>query len=262
MDLSQVSRTAILLLICRAIEAEKNKSVFNDPMAVLCLERLMSIASEEDKRWIIRKKRMYEGMHARDAKAGAQRGKAFDNAANRFIADNPKCTVINLACGFDTRFWRIENEKCRYIELDLPGVIQLKKEILKDHLGYEVIGGSVMDTSWIDKVTVNGNTGFLLLAEGLFPWIPPQDVARLLKEIGERFHRSQLVLDTVPEKYTKGIWKKLIRLHARIEWGLDVSWVFGIKNPQDIEAYGNGLKVIGVEKGSAGPIITVSINAA
>jgi O-methyltransferase involved in polyketide biosynthesis len=262
MDLSQVSRTAILLLICRAIEAEKNKSEFNDPMAVLCLERLLSIASEEDKRWIIRKKRMYEGFHERDAKAGVRRVKAYDNAANRFIADNPKCTVINLACGFDTRFWRIENEKCNYIELDLPEVIQLKKDILKDHLGYEMMGGSVLDTSWIDKVTINENTGFLLLAEGLFPWIPQPDAARLFKEIGERFYRSQLVLDIVPEKYTKGIWKFFVRLHSKIEWGLDVSWVFGFKNPQDIEAYGNGLKVIGVEKGSAGPIITVSINAA
>jgi O-methyltransferase involved in polyketide biosynthesis len=262
MDLSQVSRTAILLLICRAIEAEKHKSEFNDPMAVLCLERLMSIASEEDKRWIISKKRMYEGFHARDAKAGVRRVKAFDNAANRFIADNPKCTVINLACGYDTRFWRIENEKCRYIELDLPEVITLKGEILRDHLGYELIGCSVLDTSWIDKVTINGNTGFLLLAEGLFPWIPQQDATRLFKEIGERFYRSQFVLDMVPEKYTKGIWKKLIRLHSKIDFGLDVSWVFGIKDPHDIEAYGNGLKVIGEEKGSAGPIITVSINAA
>ena len=262
MDLSQVSRTAILLLICRAIEAEKHKSEFNDPMAVLCLERLMSIASEEEKRWIIKRKRFYEGIQARDAKAGVRRVKAFDNATNRFIADNPKCTVINLACGFDTRFWRIENEKCNYIELDLPGVIKLKKEILKDHLGYEVIGTSVLDTSWIDKVTINGNTGFLLIAEGLFPWIPQQDATRLFKEIGERFYRSQLVLDMVHERYTKGIWKKLIRLHSRIDWGLDVSWVFGIKDPHDIEAYGNGLKVIGVEKGSAGPIITVSINAA
>ena len=129
-------------------------------------------------------------------------------------------------------------------------------------LGYEVIGTSVLDTSWIDKVTINGNTGFLLLAEGLFPWIPQQDATRLFKEIGERFYRSQFVLDMVPEKYTKGIWKKLIRLHSKIDFGLDVSWVFGIKDPHDIEAYGNGLKVIGEEKGSAGPIITVSINAA
>jgi O-methyltransferase involved in polyketide biosynthesis len=262
MNLSQVSRTAILLLICRAVEAEKNKSVFNDPMAVLCLERLMSIASEEDRHWIIRHKRLYEGIQGRDAKAGVRRLKVFDNAANRFIADNPKCTVINLACGFDTRFWRIENEKCKYIELDLPGVIELKKEILKDHLGYEVIGCSALDTSWIDSVTINGNTDFLLLAEGLFMWLPPHEAIRLFKEIGERFYRSQLVLDMVPEKYTKGIWKKLIHLHSRIDLGLDVSWDFGIKNTHDIEVYGNGLKVIGEEKGSAGPIITVSINAA
>jgi len=262
MDLSQVSRTAILLSICRAIEAEKSDSGFNDPMAVLCLERLMSNASEEEKRWIIRRKRMYVGIQARDARAGVRRVMAFDNAANRFIADNPKCTVINLACGFDTRFWRIENEKCRYIELDLPEVIAIKKEILKDNLAYELIGSSVLDTSWIDKVTKNGNTDFLLLAEGLFPWIPQQAAVSLFKEIGERFVRSQLVLDVVPEKYTQGIWQKLIRLHSRIDMGLDVYWVFGIKHPQDIEAFGNGLKVIGEEKGSAGPIITLSINAA
>jgi O-methyltransferase involved in polyketide biosynthesis len=262
MDLSQVSRTAILLLICRAVEADNEKTAFNDPMAVLCLERLMSIASEDDKRWIIRHKRMYAGIQARDAKAGVRRVKAFDNAANRFITDHPKCTVINLACGFDTRFWRIENEKCRYIDLDLPEVIALKREALKDYLGYEMIGSSVLDTSWIDKVIINENSVFLLLAEGLFPWLPPQDAAGLFKEIGERFCRSQLVLDVVPEKFTKGIWKQLIRLHSRIDWGLDVNWVFGIKDPHDLEAYGNSLKVIGEEKGSAGPIITVSINAA
>lgn len=262
MNLSQISRTAILLLICRAIESERNQSEFNDPMSVLCLERLLSITSEEDRRWIIRKKRMYEGIHERDAIAGARKGKIFDNAANHFIAGNPKCTVINLACGFDTRFWRIENEKCIYIELDLPEVIALKKEILKDQLGYELIGCSVLDTAWIDRVTSSGNSHFLFLAEGLFMWLPKQDVTSLLKAIAVRFDRSQLVLEMVPERYTKGIWKILFRLHSRLEWGLDVAWVFGIKNPHELEAYGNGLKVIGVEKGSSGPIITVAINHA
>jgi O-methyltransferase involved in polyketide biosynthesis len=198
MDLSQVSRTAILLLICRAVEAEKNQPGFYDPMAILCLERLMSSASEEDRRWMTRKKRQYEGIRGRDAKAGTKRGKAFDSAVNRFIAANPNCTVINLACGFDTRFWRIEKEECTYIEVDLPEVVALKKEILKDAIGYEIIGCSVLDTSWIDKVTIHGKNGFLLLAEGLFMWLPPQDALRLFKEIGERFFRSQIVLDMVP----------------------------------------------------------------
>lgn len=262
MILSQVSRTAILLLICRAVEAEKNKAQFSDPMAKVCLERLMSKASAEDRNWMLRKKRMYEGIHERDAKAGVRRGKVFDHAANRFISDHPNCTLVNLACGFDTRFWRIENEKCTYFELDMPEVIALKKEILGDDLRYELMGCSILDTSWIDRLTSSGNTDFLLLAEGLFMWLPEVDATRLLQEIATRFNRSQVVLDMVPKKYTKGIWKSLFRLHSKIEWGLDVAWTYGIKNPKDLESIGKGFKVIGVEKGSAGPIIAVSINSA
>jgi O-methyltransferase involved in polyketide biosynthesis len=169
--------------------------------------------------------------------------------------------VINLACGFDTRFWRIENEKCKYIELDLPGMIELKREILKDQLGYELIGCSVLDTSWIDQVTLDGNSNFLLLAEGLFYYLPKQDATGLLEVIARRFNRSQLVLDVAPEKYTKGLWKWFIHLHS-IAWGIDVSFIFGINHPRDIESYGNGFKVIGDVKGNVGPIITISINTA
>ena len=169
--------------------------------------------------------------------------------------------MINLACGLDTRFWRIENEKCKYIELDLPGMIDLKREILKDHLGYELISCSVLDISWIDQITSNGNSNFLLLAEGLFYYLPKQEVIRLLQVLAQRFNRSQLVLDMAPEKYTEGLWKRLINLESRA-WDIDVSFVFGINNPRDIESYGNGFKVIDDVKGSVGSIITVSINAA
>jgi len=262
MNMSQLSRTAILTLIARVVASEKENAIFNDPMAVLCLERLMSLVSEEDKPWIIREKRIYGGIQTHHAIAGAGRTRVFDEAANRFIADNPQCTVINLACGFDTRFWRIANENCRYVEIDLPEVVALKREILKDQLGYELIGCSVLDASWIDQVTANGNSRFLLLAEGLFPWLPKPDATRLFQLLAQRFARSQLVFDTVPENWTKGLWKKLLGLEVKHAMGLDIYWVFGIKHPRDIESYGPGLSVLGDVKGSAGPIITVSINAA
>ena len=262
MDISQLSRTAILTLIVRVIASEKENAIFNDPMAVLCLERLMSIVSEEDKHWIIREKRIYGGIQAHHVKAGVQRVKVFDDSANRFIADNPQCTVINLACGFDTRFWRIANENCRYVEIDLPEVVALKREILKDQLGYELIGCSVLDASWIDQVTANGNSRFLFLAEGLLPYVPKPDATQLFQLLAQRFARSQLVFDMVPEKWTKGLWKKLLGLETKFTMGLDIYWVSGIKHPRDIESYGPGLRVLGDVKGSAGPIITVSINAA
>lgn len=261
MDLSHVSRTAILLLICRAVEHEKNPAAFNDPVAALMLDRLVHCVTEEDRRWILRKKRMYAGIGEHDAAAGVRRGQTFDRIANHFIASHPNCTVVNLACGFDTRYWRIDHQACTYLELDLPEVIRLKKDILNDPLAYEMIGGSVLDTSWIDRITKRGNENFLLIAEGLFMWFPQQEVARVLKEVAERFYRSQLVLDMVPGRYTKGIWKQLLRLAFKIDWGLDVSWAYGIRQPQELEAFSSGLKVVGVDKGSAGPIITVSINS-
>jgi methyltransferase (TIGR00027 family) len=261
MKLSEISQTAILVLISRVVESEKNNPVFNDPMAVLCMERLMSISSEEEKKRIMRWKKMYAGINARDARARVLMARNFDNIASRFITNNPGCTVINLGCGLDTRFWRIENEKYKYVELDLPEMIELKREVLKDHLDYELIGCSVLDTSWIDKVTSNGNSSFLILAEGLLYYLPKQEATRLLKVIARRFDRSQLVLDMAHEKYTKGLWKRLIQLESRV-WGIDVSFVFGINNPRDIESYGNGFKVIGNIKGNVGSIITVSINAA
>jgi O-methyltransferase involved in polyketide biosynthesis len=261
MNLPEVAQSAILVLTCRVVESEKNNTVFNDPMAVLCLERLLSISSEEEKKRILRWKNMYAGIQARDRKARAMTARNFDRIANLFISNHPGCTVINLACGLDTRFWRIENEKCKYIELDLPGMIELKREILKDHLGYELIGCSVLDTSWIDQVTSNGNSNFLLLAEGLFYYLPRQDVTGILHAMAQRFDRSQLVFDMAPEKFTKGLWKRLMQLEASV-WGLDVAFAFGMNDPRDIESYANGFKVMDVIKGSVGSIITVSINPA
>jgi O-methyltransferase involved in polyketide biosynthesis len=138
-------------------------------------------------------------------------------------------------------------------------MVALKKEILKDHLNYELIGCSVLDPTWIDKVTANGNSNFLLLAEALFYYLPKNDVIKILGEISQRFKSSDLFLEIAPEKYTKGLWKKIIQLES-LAWDIDVSIVSGFNNPRDIEAFGNGLKVIGVAKGNVGPIVTVSIN--
>ena len=248
-------------MIARVVVSEKRNDLFNDPMAVLCLERLIPAVSEEDQRWIIREKRIFSGSQRLHAIAGVRRVKFFDDAVNRFIAANLGRAVINLACGFDTRFWRIANQNCSYIEIDLPEVVALKRAIFGDQLGYELVGCSVLDPSWIDQVTINGNSHFLLLAEGLFCYLPEPDVKGLFQRLAQKFACSQLVLDIIPQSYTRGLLKKLFSLETRINWGMDIPWVFGIKHPRDIESYAPGLRVLGYQKASGGPIITVSINA-
>lgn len=261
MDLSQVSRTAILTLIARVVDSSHQTPILHDPLGDFCLQRLIAISTDEEKRQIEKWQKMYSGINARVARTTSLRALAFDQITDRYVSTHPGCTVINLACGFDTRFWRIKNLNCRFIELDLPEMIAIKKELLKEHLSYDLISASVLDPAWIDQVTAQGNSNFLLLAEGLFMYLPGQEASRLLQEISRRFVASQFALDLALQKYTRGLWKWFLKLEARA-WGLNVSTEFGINQPLDIESFSDGFKLLDTGRGTMGPLLTVSINAA
>lgn len=125
-------------------------------------------------------------------------------------------------------------------------MIAIKKEILKDRLEHQLIDCSVLDTSWIDKVTTNGNSHILLLAEGLCMYLNKNDVINLFKTFSRRFYHSQIALEVVIEKYTRGIWKKIIVLKMKKELGLDsgYSYNFGLRNARELESYAEGINVI------------------
>jgi O-methyltransferase involved in polyketide biosynthesis len=95
-------------------------------------------------------------------------------------------------------------------------------------------------------VTARGNRNFLLCAEGLFRYLPQAIVEGLFKAFSDRFVHSQIVFEVVTEKYTRGIWKKMIEMKMKKELGHDAgtAYAFGVRQAKDIESYGNGIKVI------------------
>jgi len=242
MKLTDVSNTSIATsLRSHVIESEKKNPIINDPMAEYCLDKLYSLASEKERALLFDRK-----LPLALTNSQALRARKYDEIANDFISKNPGCTVVNLGCGFDTRYWRLKNKNCEFIELDLPELIEIKKDILKEHLNYQLISCSFLDTSWIDTVTKRGNNNILLLAEGLFMYLPKNDVIKLLKTISERFNNSQIALEVTNEKYTRGLWKKMIRRKIKSQLGYDAGslFKFGVRNGKDIESYGDGIKVV------------------
>ena len=241
MKLTDVSKTALVTLRSHVLESQKNNPLIHDPMAKYCLDHLVLFASEEEKALLFNRK-----LSPALTRHIAIRARKYDAIINDFISKNPSSRVINLGCGFDTRYWRIDHKQCEYLELDLPEIVEMKKEILKGHLSYELIACSVLDTSWIDRVTSKGNRNFLLIAEALFMYLPKVEVINLFKTFSERFYHSQMVLEVVTEKYTRGIWKKIIIMKMKQELGFDSgsSYNFGVKNALELESYGKGIKVI------------------
>ncbi len=241
MKLTDVSKTAIVTLRSHVAESQKTSPLLEDPMAEYCLDHLASFASEDEKALLFTRK-----LSSTLTRHIAIRARKYDSIINDFISKNPSSTVVNLGCGFDTRYWRIDHRKCEYIELDLPEVVDLKKAILKGQPGYELIACSVLDTSWIDRVTSKGNSNILLVAEGLFMYLPKAGVIDLFKAFSERLCQSQIVLEVVTEKYTRGFWKKIMIMKTKRELGFDSgsSYDFGIRNASELETYGKGIKVI------------------
>jgi len=241
MELTDVSKTAIATLRCHVIESRKKNPIIVDPMAAVCLEKLAAMASEKERAVLFdRKLPLTLTNHI------ALRARYYDRAVDAFISSRPSCTVVNLGCGFDTRFWRIDSSKCDYFELDLPEVIDMKKEALKEHLSYELIGCSVLDEAWIEKVTAKSNRNVILVAEALFMYLPRSDVINLFKTLADRFRQSQIVLEVVTEKYTRGLWKKIVEMKIKRLLELDAgsSFNFGIGKARELESFAEGIRVI------------------
>lgn len=56
--------------------------------------------------------------------------RGLDRFTIEFIKDNPNCKILNVACGFCTRYYRISQfiKTFTWVDLDVPIVIKLRKE--------------------------------------------------------------------------------------------------------------------------------------
>lgn len=175
----------------------------------------------------------------------ALRARQYDLYAQEFMNKHQDCTVINLGCGLDTRFWRIDNGAIRFFDLDLPKVIELKRGLVQETDRYKMLGKSVFDYEWMDKALAGQKT-VLFLAEGLFMYLPLPGVHKLILEIGQRVNQGQLVAEVVHEKYTRGFNKRILAFKFKYElgFGKPMSYHCGIKASEEIEEWSPNLHFI------------------
>ena len=51
-------------------------------------------------------------------------------AAQSYLAEHPKATVVDLGCGLATEFYQVDNGLCQWVNIDLPDVIDLRNQLL------------------------------------------------------------------------------------------------------------------------------------
>lgn len=151
------------------------------------------------------------------------RANYFDQAIRHFLELHPDGTIVNLGAGLETAFYRIDNRRLQWIDIDLPEVINIRKELLPQHTRVHMIAKSLLDYSWMEDVKKFGKH-FFFFAGGVFMYFAPEDVEGLLITMSHTFPGSDLVFDAISEKSKQYSNKLLTRAefrNAEIKWAIN-----------------------------------------
>src|SRR5512136_509579 len=118
-NLNAVSRTLMIPLYFRAMESQRPDALVRDPKAVELVGQLdydfsdVQTLKDEQVNYLLRMRE-------------------FDRLARTFLAEHPEGVLVDLGCGLDTRFERVDNGEVEWYGLDLPEVIALRKKVLDE----------------------------------------------------------------------------------------------------------------------------------
>lgn len=182
--LTGVSETALMTLNSRVREARRPDALLNDPMAI----RLVDAIDFDFAKF---------GPTRQDM---ALRAVAYDTRTRGYLQQHPSATVVALAEGLQTSFWRLDasiaDPKFRWLTVDLPPVIELRSRLLPASPRIALRAQSALDYSWMDQV--DPADGVFITAEGLLMYLQPEQALELIAECAQRFPGGQLLFDLAP----------------------------------------------------------------
>ena len=187
-DLSGVPETLLWPLYARASEARRRDALLRDPRAI---ELVDSIDYP------------FEARFGRPQQVLALRELSFDNHVRGFLARHPRGTVVALADGLNTQFWRLDNGQARWLSIDLPEVIELRRKLLPDTERSRCIACSALDERWMDLV--DSRDGVFITAQGLLMYLHESDVYALILRCAEAFPGAAMMFDAMPRLFTVSI---------------------------------------------------------
>ena len=186
--LEGVPETLLWTLYHRALEARRPDAVLRDPVAVELVGRIDYPFAA----------RFGTG---RPAQWQALRVLAFDREVRRFLRRHPEGTVVALGEGLETQCRRVDNGRVRWIGVDLPETVAVRRRLLPDGPRHRTIAASVLDEAWMDEV--DATRGVLLTAQGLLMYLDPPGVHGLIARCAARFPGTGLLFDAVPRGWQR-----------------------------------------------------------
>jgi methyltransferase (TIGR00027 family) len=201
-----VSDTARLVAVDRAVETDRPDALFRDPFA-------RRLAGERGAR--IAKSNPLGGRRSGIGWPIVTRTYLIDQMIQAHIAQGGD-TVINLAAGLDTRPYRMELPAwLQWIEVDLPEILAHKEEILRGEkpvCSLERVHLDLFDVSARRELFARigrQSRKALVITEGLVVYLTSDEVALLAQDLAAQSSFRSWILDMVSPKLLATLQKRM-----------------------------------------------------
>jgi len=177
-----VRKSILLPLIARAAESKKTNPVLFDQTALEIVDK-MNYNPDQLKLTVPEMIRV----------ACIGRDVCFDRLIKDYIRRYPKATIVNIGCGLDNTFERVNNGLILWFDLDLPHVIRLRKLYIKETEKRRFISASFLDNNWYHHL--NSPCHILFIAAGIFYYYGQKAIRNFMIRLSMLFPSCELLFD-------------------------------------------------------------------
>ena len=202
--LSGVPETMLQTVYARAKES-RGRGAIHDAKAEEIIEKLDYDFSLADKDTA-----MHSGVIARTIVLG--------RLTKAWLGAHPGAVVVNIACGLDTRCYRMSGY-AHWYNLDLSETMAVREKLLPESGTISQIAMSAME-DWGSKISEQ-NVPVLIVIEGLTMYLNAKDVQQIFAVISSRFSQATIFVETMNPMIVKRFKEKSIEgSHAKFTWGI------------------------------------------
>ena len=204
--LSGVPETMLQTVYARAKES-RGRGAIHDAKAEEIVEKLDYDFSLADKDTAMR-----SGVIARTI--------VLDRLTKAWLGVHPGA-VVNIACGLDTRCYRMSGY-AHWYNLDLPETMAVREKLLPESGTISQIAMSAMD-DWSGEISElsEQNVPVLIVIEGLTMYLNTKDVQQIFKVISSLFSKATVFVETMNPMIVKRFKERSIEgSHAKFTWGI------------------------------------------
>lgn len=220
--LTKEKETLLATLYARALESRSPNPIIRDEMAEDAVSRID-----------------YDFDHLKvDQLSIAMRAQQFDLWTSAYLVDHPDAIVVHLGCGLDSRVFRINPPpSVRWVDVDFPEVIELRRRLYPERAGYEMIGSSLADLRWVDQLPTDRPVW--ILAEGVSMYLSPEIMHPLLTKLTNHFSSGAIAFDAISPAATRmARGNRSVRATGAAFGG------FSVDHPQDLKQVAPKLELV------------------